>query len=265
MTTAAALPILGRRVGFGRHLFTVASRAVRRLPREPESVLPAIVVPVFFYAINLGELQKVASQYTAFNFKAFLLPGAIIFAVTGVSRASVLVNDIQCGYFDRLMMTPVPRLALLLGLMVADFLLVAALTVPVLVMGFLVGVSFATGAAGVLVFIAISALWGLAFTGFLYAVALATGNPAAVTGAFVLFFPFAFLSTAFVPQLAMTGWMSTIANYNPVTYVLAGLRSLESGGWQPGQIGPCMVSVACVFGISMTLALVALRSRTKPS
>jgi ABC-2 type transport system permease protein len=254
--------IHGRRVGFVRHLVSVAGRAVRRIPREPESVLPAIVVPVFFYAVNLGALQKIAQHVTPFDFKSFLLPGAIVFAVTGVSRASTLVTDIERGYFDRLMLTPVPRLALLLGLMAADFLLVVALTIPVLVMGFIVGVRFATGPAGVLVFILMSAMWGLAFTGFLYAIALKTGNPAAVNAAFVVFFPFAFLTTAFVPQAALSSWMSTVADYNPVTYLLAGLRSLESPGWQGSQLWPCFAAIACVFAISMSLALWALRGRT---
>ena len=45
---------------------------------------------------------------------------AIIFAVTGVSRASALVTDIQGGYFDRLLLTPIRRPSLLLGLMAAD-------------------------------------------------------------------------------------------------------------------------------------------------
>ncbi|HEV2360304.1 MAG TPA: ABC transporter permease [Acidimicrobiales bacterium] len=256
--------IHGRKVGFGRHLLSVAGRAVRRIPREPESVVPAIVVPVFFYAVNLGALSKVAQHSTPINFKDFLLPGAIVFAVTGVSRASTLVTDIERGYFDRLMLTPVPRLALLLGLMAADFLLVVALTIPVIVMGLIVGVRFASGPGGVIVFILISALWGLAFTGFLYAIALKTGNPAAVNAAFVVFFPFAFLTTAFVPKVALSSWMSTVADYNPVTYLLAGLRSLESPGWQVSQLLPCLAAIACVFAISMTLALSALRGRTSP-
>ena len=257
-------PVRARRVGFGRHLAAVAGRALRRIPREPESVLPAIVVPVFFYAINLGQLAKAAQVFTTISYKDYLLPGAIVFAITGVSRASTLVTDIQSGYFDRLVLTPVPRLALLLGLMTADFLLVAVLTVPVLVMGFAVGVRFASGPGGVVVFILLSALWGLGFTGFLYAIALRTGSPAAVNAAFILFFPFTFLSTAFIPQVALSGWLSAVANYNPVTYLLAALRSLEAEGWQASALWPCVVAVASVLGISISLSLLALRSRTNP-
>ncbi len=83
-----------------------------------------------------------------------------------------------------------------------------------------------------IVFIAYGAMWGLAFAGFPYAIALKTGNPAAVNSSFILFFPFAFLTTSFLPQEALTGWLETIATYNPVTYVLEGLRSLITVGWE---------------------------------
>ena len=189
---------------------------------------------------------------------------AIAFAVTGMSRAPTLVTDIQDGYFDRLCMTPVRRLALLLGLMAADVVVIVALCLPVLAIGFGIGVRFATGAPGVLAFIGFSALWGLAFTGFPYAVALKTGSPAAVNASFVLFFPLFFLSDAVVPKQVLTGWFSAIATYNPVTYLLAALRSLISGGWR-GK-GPRRRAVAALAGIgtlSMTLALLALRGRIR--
>jgi ABC-2 type transport system permease protein len=265
-TTSATDPgddIQGREVGFLWDLIVVAGRALRQIPRDPESMIPALIVPVFFFTVNLGSLQKVTRQAVGIDLKAFLLPVAIVFAVTGISRASSLVTDIQGGYFDRLCVTPVRRLALLLGLMVADFTLVVALTIPVLVVGFAVGVNFVTGVAGVVAFVLLAALWGLVFTGFPYAIALKTGNPAAVNSSFVLFFPLAFLTTTFVPRQALSGWLSTIATYNPVTYLLAGLRSLTSVGWDGSALGQAVVAVAAVGVISMSLALAALRGRVK--
>jgi ABC-2 type transport system permease protein len=255
--------IQGREVGFLWDLIVVAGRALRQIPRDPESLIPALIVPVFFFTVNLGSLQKVTRQAAGIDLKAFLLPVAIVFAVTGISRASSLVTDIQGGYFDRLCMTPVRRLALLLGLMVADFTLVVALTIPVLIVGFAVGVNFVTGVAGVIAFVLIAALWGLVFTGFPYAIALKTGNPAAVNSSFVLFFPLAFLTTTFVPRQALSGWLSTIATYNPVTYLLAGMRSLTSVGWDGSALGQAVVAVAAVGVLSMSLALAALRGRVR--
>jgi ABC-2 type transport system permease protein len=149
--------------------------------------------------------------------------------------------------------------------MIADFALVLALSLPVLALGWLVGVQFATGLPGVLVFLLMAGLWGLVFTGFPYTIALRTGNPAAVNSSFILFFPFAFLTTTFLPLDALTGWLATVATYNPVTYVLAGLRALISGGWEVGHILAGFGAVLGVGVVSLGLAFAALRSRVKRS
>ena len=89
---------------------TIAGRALRQIPREPAAVIPPVFVPAFFYAVNLGALEKLAG--TTLDYKAFLLPMAIAFAVTAMSRAPALVTDIHGGYFDRLCMTPIRRSSL---------------------------------------------------------------------------------------------------------------------------------------------------------
>ena len=244
-----------------REIALVARRALRQVLREPTSVLPAVFVPAFFYAVNLGALERLAS--TGLDYKAFLLPMAIAFAVTGMSRAPALVTDIQSGYFDRLCLTPVRRVALLLGLMVADVVVIVFLCIPVLAIGYGVGVRFSTGLPGVLTFVGFSAFWGLAFTGFPYAVALRTGNPAAVNACFVVFFPLFFLTDAVVPKALLTGWFSTIATYNPVTYLLGALRSLIIGGWQPGPLVEGLAALAGLAAVGMFLALSGLRARIR--
>ena len=242
--------------------WSVAFRALRALPREPEVIIPSLVIPVFFFAVNLGTLQDFAERgIPGLDFRAFQLPTAIVFAITGVSRAPALVTDIQSGYFDRLLMTPMRRLSLLLGLMVADLALVMALALPVLALGFGVGVRFETGVLGVLVFLLLAGLWGLVFTGFPYAIALKTGSPGAVGASFILFFPFAFLTTATLPHEALTGWLATVADFNPMTYLLAALRSLLYGGWQPRVLLEGVLAIAGVGAVSMALALVTLRGR----
>jgi len=253
--------IKARESGFLRDVRSVAGRALRQIPREPASVLPAVIVPAFFYTVNLGALENLARGAPGFSYKAFLIPMAIAFAVTGMSRAPTLVTDIQGGYFDRLCMTPIRRTALLLGLMAADVVVIVALCLPVLAIGFAVGVRFATGAPGVVTFMVLSALWGLVFTGLPYAVALKTGSPAAVSATFVVFFPLFFLSDAVVPKQALTGWFSTIATYNPVTYVLAALRSLITSGWQATTLAEGLAAMAGIGFVSMSLALLALRGR----
>ncbi|MDQ4132638.1 MAG: ABC transporter permease [Actinomycetota bacterium] len=182
--------VRARRAGFLGDLFSVAGRALRSILREPEFIAPALVIPLFFFFVNTAALSGLtASAAPGFDYEAFVLPACIIFGVTGISRAGVVVTDIQDGYLDRLLLTPVRRLTLLLGMMVADVVLVSALTIPVIAVGLLLGVEFQTGLLGILGFIALSAAWGLVFTGFPYAIALKTGNPAAVNSSFLLFFP----------------------------------------------------------------------------
>lgn len=265
MTAVAAPTTLARRAGFFADLRTVALRAIRLAVREPEAILPALSIPLFFFVVNIGALQAFVekSGIGVDNFKAFQLPVAILNAVTGVSRAGSLVTDIQGGYFDRLLLTPVRRSTLLLGLMIADFALVCTLCIPVVALGFALGVRFETGVLGVVVFILIAGVWGLAFTGFAYAIALRTGNPAAVNSSFLLFFPFMFLTSAFLPQQALTGWLATVADYNPVTYVLAAQRSIVLVGWEGDKILKALGVIAIVGAISFLLAFSALRGRVR--
>ncbi|MGI9540212.1 MAG: ABC transporter permease [Miltoncostaeaceae bacterium] len=262
MTTTAA-PIAARRAGFARDVMTVAGRGLRSIPRDLESVIPALVIPVFFFFVNVGALQPLAEAGNDpdFDFRAFQIPTAILFGVTGVTRAPMLVLDIQSGYFDRLLMTPVRRGALLLGLMASDFVLALALTVPVLVLGLIVGVSYAGGALGWVVILLIAAGWSLAYAGFPYAIALKTGNPAAVNTAFLIFFPFVFLTTAFVPKENLTGWLSTVADFNPVTYVLEGMRSVILVGWVVEDLAWAALAIGGVMVVTLTMSFLALRGR----
>jgi ABC-2 type transport system permease protein len=146
--------------------------------------------------------------------------------------------------------------------MAADMAVAAALTVPILVLGFILGVRFLDGPLGVVVFILMAALWSLAFAGFAYAIALKTGNPAAVNSTFLLFFPFLFLTSSYVPRSQLSGWLSTVAGFNPVTYLLGGLRSLVIGTtWQWTQLGEALLAIAIVGLISMSMCFAALRGR----
>jgi ABC-2 type transport system permease protein len=106
-------------------------------------------------------------------------------------------------------------------------------------------------------------LWSLAFAGFGYAIALKTGNPAAVNSSFLLFFPFLFMTSSYVPRSQLTGWLNTIAAWNPVTYVLEGQRSLVTQGWQWDQLGQALLAISVVGLVSMSLCFAALRGRTR--
>src|SRR6516162_2591959 len=116
-----------------RDVVSIAGRALRAVPREPEAIIPPVFIALFFFVVNIGTLQHLTqSHIKGFDIKAFMLPTAILLGVTGVSRAGSLVTDIQDGYLDRLLLTPVRRLAILTGHMVADVAIACALMVPII-------------------------------------------------------------------------------------------------------------------------------------
>jgi ABC-2 type transport system permease protein len=78
-----------------------------------------------------------------------------------------------------------------------------------------------------------------------------------VQGFFPLFFVLLFLSSAFFPRDLITqDWFRTIATYNPVSYLVEGIRSLVITGWDAGALLPA-------FGIAVgaSVLLLALSSR----
>jgi ABC-2 type transport system permease protein len=259
---ATARRLEPRPAGFLADTAAIAGRALRGVTRDTETVLPPIFIALFFFLVNIATLQRLTeNQIAGFDFEAFQLPTAILLGVTGVSRAPALVLDVQNGYFDRLLITPVRRLAILLGHMAADVTVACALIIPITIVGLVIGVQFESGPLGVLAFVVLGAAWSLAFSGFGYAIALKTGNPAAVNSSFLLFFPFLFLTSSYVPRDQLSGWLGVVAAWNPVTYLLDGLRSLVIGGWQWGELAQAVLAIASVGAVSMSLCFAALRGR----
>src|SRR5580658_6648154 len=114
-TPPDARPVLAHPAPVLRDIRSIAGRALRGVPREPATVVPPIFIALCFFVINIGTLQNITQNHIPnFDIKAFMMPTAILIGVTGVSRAGSLVLDIQNGYFDRLLLTPVRRIAILL-------------------------------------------------------------------------------------------------------------------------------------------------------
>ncbi len=256
---------LPKRAGFIGDVYALGVRAIKSLTRDMESLLPALFIPAFFYLVTLGALQDFVERAPGgLDYKAFQLPTATLFAVTGLSRANVLVLDIQRGYFDRLALTPSNRLALLLGLMVSDLALAFVLTVLVIIIGTVIGVTFATGFAGWIIFILFNLLWATGYNAIPYAIALKTGNPTVVNTSFIIFFPVIFLSPLWIPREFMTGWLQTVVAYNPVTYLLEGLRSLIDG-WSIRELLYAVIAISAFSGVTIPFSLWALAWRTRRS
>jgi len=256
--------IRARPAGFAADVVSIAGRALRAVPKDLAAVVPPVLIAFFFFIVNIATLERLTEgNIDGFDYTAFQMPTAILLGVTGVSRAPALVLDVQNGYLDRLLLTPIRRAAILLGHMAADVAIAAALTVPILVLGFILGVRFEAGILGLILFVVLSAVWSLAFAGFGYAVALKTGNPAAVNSMFLLFFPFLFLTTSYVPRSQLSGWLDTVATFNPVTYLLDGLRSLALEGWNGAALAKAFIAIVAIGALSMSMCFAALRGRVQ--
>jgi ABC-2 type transport system permease protein len=246
-----------------RAILLLAGREVRMALRTPAYLVPNLIVPVFFYFVTVGSLKEFAGGFGLSNWEAFQLPMAIIFAVQGGSAGLNMVADIESGYFSKLLLTPANRLAILIGAMAADFMRIMVQATLVLLVALAAGADFATGLPGAVVLVLIGSLFGLAYSAFGFAAALKTGNAQATQSMWFLFMPLMFLTTMFAPKEALTGWLSAVATVNPMTYVLQGLRALSMEGWEMGDIGGALLTVALMGTASLSLALLALRGRVR--
>jgi ABC-2 type transport system permease protein len=118
-------------------------------------------------------------------------------------------------------------------------------------------VSIASGPAGAVLVVALTALWSVVFVGFMQLVALKTRSAAATQSMGLVFFPLLFLTPNFVPRELLTRPMEIAATLNPVTYVMEALRSLILADFAWGDVLPG-VAVVAVLGVVM----VALNVRT---
>ncbi len=139
-------------------------RALRETTRQPAVEITNIFIPMFFFAVTVGALGGVAGlAFGVDNFLAFQMPVAIMQAVAGTSGSAGLgtVTDIERGYFDKLMLTPTPRLSLVLGRIAADGARGMTLTLIIIVTGLLFGSGMEAGVIGVVAIVFIAGTFAL--------------------------------------------------------------------------------------------------------
>jgi len=244
-----------------RAIGLLAVRELRLAVRTPAYLVPNLIVPIFFYFVTLGSLEQFANQSGLTNFEGFLLPMALLFAVQGGSAGLNMVTDIESGYFDKLLLTPASRIALLVGAMSADFFRIMVQALVVLVVAVATGLNFETGIVGALALVLLASSFGLAYSGIGFAIALKTGNAQATQSMWFLTMPLMFMTSLFAPKEALAGWLEVAATVNPMTYILDGMRALSMRGWVVEDIGPAVVAIACLGAVSIGLAFLALRGR----
>jgi ABC-2 type transport system permease protein len=249
-----------------RQAWAMSKRSILAIARQPALVAPALIFPLFFAALGASSFSR-ATSLPGFpevdSFLEFALAGSIAQGVLfgSVTGGAALATDIETRFFDRLLASPTSRLAILVGRLAgaAAFGAFQALFFTIVLFPF--GVRIASGPAGVLVIVASGALTGVAIGGFMAAMALRTGSSEAVQGSFPLLFIAMFFSSAFFPRQTMQGAYQAVADANPISYLVEGLRGLVIAPLDATHVAQALLVPIGIGVVSLALALRALRSR----
>jgi ABC-2 type transport system permease protein len=244
-------------------LWLLTKRAIREGIRMPEATVPLVFIPVFFLFVNLGQFGakfKGEEFLHGQTYAAFQLPVSLIFAVIGIGSGLSLVAEIENGYFDKLLVAPIPRTTIVLGRLASDFLRNLVTASIVLVIGLIAGVHVEAGYAGMAVLIVLCAFFGVAYGSSAVLIALRTRNTQTVNLTSLIFFPLLFLAPTSIPRTQMQGWLQVASRFNPVTYVLEGLRSLILDGWVAERLLACLAVTAAIAIVLIGLSVRAMKS-----
>ena len=255
------------RAGLLQEIWMVTHRNLLTIFRTPAALLPPIAISIFFLVIYESTLGGAAGFIPNIggSYLGFILPLSIVSAsLSGAGIAAQnLVRDIESGYFDKLLLTPISRGALLLGPILAGAVILGLQATLVLGVALLMGLESSTGIAGLLAVIGLAILLGTGFAGFTVSAALGSGSAAATQGASFIFFPMTFLAPTFVPLELLDGWLKTAAGANPITYVLQAMRTIINTGWDAQIITQGVLACLALGGLMYLLAIFALRARTR--
>jgi ABC-2 type transport system permease protein len=240
---------------FGDQVYQVARRSVVRTVRQPANVVGPLVFPMLLLAVNSGGLQAETrlpgfptSSFVAFALAVPFIQGAL-FAT--MNAGTDLARDIQTGFLNRLSLTPMRRIALLVGQLGGVTTMAVVQAAVYLGVGYIVGVRLASGPLGILALGVFAVLVSLAFGALGAFAALRTGSGEAVQSLFPVFFVFLFLSSMNIPRnLIEITWFRDVATINPVSYLIECVRSLVITGWNSEAL-------ALGFGIATVIAVVA--------
>jgi ABC-2 type transport system permease protein len=254
------------RSGFAVQVGMLARRSVVRTLRQPAMVIPSLVFPLILLSINAGGLNSAteipgfpADSYLEFALAIPFVQGALFSAN---SAGTNVANDIESGFMNRLALTPLRRVALLLGQLAGIIALGLIQAVTFVIVGVIAGAGIKAGVAGAAVIVVLALIVSLAFGCIGAFVALRTGTGEAVQGIFPLLFAALFLSSMALPRdLIQTDWFRTVATYNPVSYMLEAIRSLVISGWDGEALA---LGFACAGGVALiaiAASSAALRTR----
>ena len=263
MTAATAASQPARTTSWVPVALALARRSLLSILRIPAAVVPLVAMPVFFVIAFSGSFSSLTKlpQFPTDNILDWMVPFAIVqgSAFAGFGTGFSTVRDIETGFYDRLLLAPGSRLALLVGPVLAGIVRCTITLVIVLAFGLALGADLPGGLAGV------AALWvaavGVATVapgwalGLVYRVPDQRAGPMLQIGIFATMF----LSTGNVPLAAQTGWVRHVARVNPLTNILELARQGFLGHVQWSTTRPGLVAIAGSLVVLWTFAATGLK------
>ena len=234
----------------------MASRSIKRLIRQPALVIPSVIFPLFLLAVNAGGLNAAThipgfptDSYLTFAI-GFTFIQAAIFSTMGAGQS--LAQDIENGFFSRLVLTPMRPTALMAGQLAGLVLLGQFQALLYLSVGLAAGADFAAGVAGYFVLAVLVSIISIGFGGIGLIMAIRTGSGEAVQGMFPLMFVLLFFSSMTLPRnLIEQDWYRFLATINPVSYLIEAIRSLFITGWD-------IEALSLGFGVAIVVAILSI-------
>ena len=244
----------------------MARRSILQTLRQPAMVIPPVVFPLLLVSINAAGLNAAtkipgfpADSYWDFAIAVPFIQGSLFAAI---NAGTAMARDVETGFIKRLAMTPMHRMALLIGQLIGVMTVAFVSAFIYIAAGFVAGMDFKAGALGIPAIILLGTLVALAFAGIGAYIGLRSGSGEAVQGIFPLLFVFLFLSSVNLPRnLIEQDWFRTIATYNPVSYLVEGVRSLIITGWDEQALLLGYGIAALIAALAFGLAAGALRTR----
>ena len=244
----------------------LAQRAILRTFRQPPLVVQGIVFPLFLFAFTVGGLGKIATQLPGFpthSYSTFALALTFTYAAVfaTVIGGAALGEDIRSGFVTRTALTATSGVALVLGQLSGVVAFAVFQSVVYLVVGLAAGAHIAAGPGGGLVMVGLTMAGALAFGSLGMLIAQKTRSPEAVQGLLPLLTVFMFLSSMSLPRdLISTGWVQTVASFNPISYLIEGQRSLLVTGWDGQALGFAAATAAAILLPALAATVVGLRA-----
>jgi ABC-2 type transport system permease protein len=244
----------------------LSKRSLRQAFRRPQFLAPIVIFPSLFLAVNVGGAGR-STDIPAFpdvaGFLDFELAGAIVQStmLSAVSGGIALALDIETGFMDRLIASPVSRTAIVVGRLAATTAMGVLSGVWFISIGLIFGAEIQGGVPGALLVIALAAATATAWGSFGAALALRSGTVSVVQGTFPLIFVIIFLSSAFFPANLLLEPAKSISDWNPMSFIAEAIRNPIVSDISAEPVLEGLLVIAGLMAVGGALSAWGLRRR----